>query len=223
MEEKQNVNNVQNPEAAKANAKKTKGSVASNAAKEAKNKIAKQKAAKAPKVDAAPTKKKKSKRKEKPNYVATKSSWYAVNPFLVLTTIILGIWAAAPLIKEDIPRDIWMYGLIAAGALFAIALIVFFGKVIVLKSYKIKYYDNVVVCQFGILNKHERKSAFLGATSVVVDQTLMGRLLNYGDIYIDTIGKWDIDTTYIAKPKKLQAYLEERLITGSMVQTLMGE
>ena len=222
MEEKQNVNNVQNPEAAKVSAKKTKGSVASNAAKEAKDKIAKQKAAKAPKAEVKPTKKK-SKKKVKPNYVATKSAWYAVNPFLVLTVIILGIWAAAPLIKEDIPQDIWMYGLIAAGALFAIALLVFFGKVIVLKSYKIKYYDNVVVCQFGILNKHERKSAFLGATSVVVDQTLMGRLLNYGDIYIDTIGKWDIDTTYISKPKKLQAYLEDRLITGSMVQTLMGE
>ncbi len=222
MDQVQNVNTevTSEPKAdVKVKAAKRSGpSVAADAAKQAKKKIAKQKAAK---EDKKPQKARK--RKVKPNYVATKSAWYAVNPFLILTVILMAVWCAVPFIKPDISQDIWLIGLAVIGVLFALAFLYFLGKVIVLKSYKIKYYDGTVVCQFGILNKHERKSAFLGATSVVVDQTLGGRILNYGDVYIDTIGKWDIDTTYIAKPKKLQAYLEQHLITNSVVQPLIGE
>ncbi len=217
MSQEQNVN-VQ----ANAPAKTNSASVAAEAAKQAKKRIAKQKAAKAPKENKAYQKK--AKNKIKPNYVAKKSAWYCVNPFLVLTFLVLAIWAAAPLIKKDIPTEIWQYGLIAFGALFAIAFLIFLGKVLMLKTYKIMYYDNKVVCQHGFpWNRHERTSAFLGATSVVVDRSLGGLIFNYGDVYIDTIGKWDIDTTYIKKPKKLKAYLEQRLITNSMVSPLIGE
>ncbi len=43
---------------------------------------------------------------------------------------------------------------------------------------------------------------------VHVNYSLLGRLFNYGNVFIDTVGRWDIDTSGIKCPEKLRAYLE---------------
>ena len=60
--------------------------------------------------------------------------------------------------------------------------------------------------------KTERKPFFIGVLGVDVYQSLFGRLFNYGDVYIDIAGKWDISTNGIKNPYALQEYLETRLI-----------
>ena len=65
----------------------------------------------------------------------------------------------------------------------------------------------------GWLNTRTKQMVFMGVTSVSVNQSLWGKLCNYGDVMIDCVGKWDVRlTTYIKNPKELEAYLQQRIV-----------
>ena len=128
----------------------------------------------------------------KPEYVATKSAWGAVT----FTRVIL-FWLIVPLIIM-----IW--------------------DIIVLRNETIEFYQNQIVVKSGVLNKKQRKCAFMGVMSVSVEQSLFGRMFNYGNVKVDVTGKWDIDTNGINNPQELVYYLEKRIVTNASATTIIN-
>lgn len=129
----------------------------------------------------------------KPNYVATKSAWKAVTFWRVVL-----FWLIIPLI-------------------------VMIVQIIVLKHERIEFYDDKIVVKSGVLSKNERKSIFAGVLSVSVNQSLWGRIFGYGDVIVDAMGKWDINSEGICNPKELERYLETRIVHKSSLTNIITE
>ena len=121
----------------------------------------------------------------KPNYVATKSTW-AVWSFLSILLCLL-----------------------------IVPIIVQVFRIITVKKYRIEFYDDKIIVKSGWLNTKTRQMVFMGVTSVSINQTLWGKMCNYGDVNVDCVGKWDVDTTYIKKPRELENYLQTRIVRAS--------
>ena len=117
-----------------------------------------------------------------PEYIAKKTAWRAVTPLRVLF-----FWLIIPLL-------------------------VIIVHLIQLKCETIEFYADRVVQRESVLAKKTTQAAFNGVIGVSVDQSIIGRIFNYGDVKIDIVGKWDIDTQGISNPKALQRYLEGKLI-----------
>ena len=128
-----------------------------------------------------------------PEYVATKSAWKAVTFLRVVF-----FWLIIPLI-------------------------IMIGHIIILKNEIIEFYPNQIVIKSGVLNKKQRKSAFIGVLSVSTEQSLIGRLFNYGDVRVDVPGKWDVDTSGVSNPQALAEYLETRIVSSRNTTTIIGE
>ena len=116
------------------------------------------------------------------NYVAKKSAWSAVRLGRVLL-----IWLIIP-----------------------IFIIIF--DIIRLKNETIEFYDERIVTRKGVLSKKVKKTIFTGVVSVSVNQSLFGRIFNYGNVEVDVMGEWDVNTKGIANPHKLEEYLETKII-----------
>ena len=115
-----------------------------------------------------------------PNYVAKKSAWEVIN-----------FW--------------WIISCILILPILIIAL-----RVITVKKYTLSFYDDKIIVESGWLNKNKRQVVFMGITGISVSQGLWGQICNYGDVQIDAVGKWDVDTTNIIDPKGLEAYLQTK-------------
>ncbi|MBR1983580.1 MAG: PH domain-containing protein [Clostridia bacterium] len=118
----------------------------------------------------------------KPNFVATKSKCAVVNFGSILACILI------------IPIFILIF------------------RIMAISKYKIEFYDDKIITYSGLINKKKRQTAFVGVTSVNVEQSLFGRMFNYGTIEVDCVGMWDIDTTYIKNPSELEIYLQTRIV-----------
>ena len=95
--------------------------------------------------------------------------------------------------------------------------------IIKLKNDRIEFYEDHIVVKSGVLNKKERKSAFMGVMSVSVNQSLFGRIFGYGDVSVDVTGKCDVDTRGVNDPQGLVRYLEKRIVKSSSVRTVITE
>ena len=126
-----------------------------------------------------------------PNYVAKKSAWSAVTLFRILLC-----WLIIPII-------------------------IMLVDIIVKKHERIEFYDDYVVVKSGVFSKKERRSALVGIVGVSISQTFKGRICNYGDVYIDVVGKWDINTTQLANPEGLKNYLEPLVSNASRMQSFI--
>lgn len=120
----------------------------------------------------------------KPNYVAKKSAW-----------------------------QVWSFGSILLCFLI-VPIIVQVFRTITVKKYRLEFYDDKIVIKSGWLNTKTRQMVFMGVTSVSVEQSLWGKLFGYGDVVVDCVGNWDVDssTSYIKDPDKLEAYLQTRIV-----------
>ena len=58
----------------------------------------------------------------------------------------------------------------------------------------------------------------MGIISVSVSQSVGGRIFGYGDITVDVVGKWDINTKAIASPERLKRYLESKMVNRANYQ-----
>lgn len=85
-------------------------------------------------------------------------------------------------------------------------------RILCVKAEKITFYSDRVVWEQGLLNKRTKKFAFTGIFSVNVEIPFMGKILNYGHIRADFVGKCDINTFYIKNPNKLVDYLENKIV-----------
>ncbi len=75
-----------------------------------------------------------------------------------------------------------------------------------LKYERIEFYDQRVIQKSGIFTKKERQSVLTNIVSVSVNQSLLGGIFNFGDVQIDLIGSWDIDTEGISRPHELKTF-----------------
>ena len=126
------------------------------------------------------------------NYVAKKSVWAVISIWHILLC-----WLIIPLIIMVV-------------------------KIFIAKSYVIEFYDNKVIVKSGILTKKERQSILTNVASVSIEQTLMGRICNYGDIKVDIVGRWDVNTEGIKNPKGLKEYLNKYVSSCGVQQVIMN-
>ncbi|MBQ7386832.1 MAG: PH domain-containing protein [Clostridia bacterium] len=116
----------------------------------------------------------------KPNYVARKSYWTAFHPALILLSFLI------------------------------IPIFIIIIRMIIRKFEYYEFYDNKVVYKKGVFSRKETVSTFLGVLSVSVEQPFIARIFNYGDVVVDTVGRWDMDIVGVSKPHKLKRYLETK-------------
>ena len=118
-----------------------------------------------------------------PNYVARRSVWACIGFWRILACILV------------------------------IPLLVLIVRIIATKKFAIEFYDDKIIVREGWLNTRTKQMVFMGVTAVSVNQSLWGKLCNYGDVMIDCVGKWDVRlTTYIKNPKELESYLQQRIV-----------
>ena len=127
----------------------------------------------------------------KPNYVIKKSAWSVIKWW----HIVFGI--------------------------FIIPLLIMIWKIINIKDETISFYNNKVVHRSGILSRNERTTILTRVLSVTVKQTFWGRIFNYGTIYVDMMGKWDINMRGIKNPMEAKAYLERFVANGSGMRQIL--
>ena len=117
-----------------------------------------------------------------PNYVAKKSVWSAIT----------------------------FWGVVACILIIPIFILVF--KIIAVKKFRIEFYDDKIITYKGLINTQKKQTVFFGVTSTSVNQNLWGHLFNYGDVTVDCVGKWDVDTTYIKNPSELESFLQTKIV-----------
>ena len=82
--------------------------------------------------------------------------------------------------------------------------------------YRIEFYTNYVMVREGWIARKETKFAFNGIVAVSLNQSVMGRLFNYGDVHVDVIGKWDVSTTAIKDPVSLKNFLQTQIRSANV-------
>ena len=92
--------------------------------------------------------------------------------------------------------------------------------IIQLKNETIEFDEDYVLVKSGVLSKRQRRSVFSGVHSVSIDQSLFGRMFNFGDVYVDVRGNWDIATDGIKNPEALSHFLEGKITAKGTVSIL---
>ena len=121
------------------------------------------------------------------NYVAKKTAWSALTFFRVAF-----FWLIVPLIIMVV-------------------------DIFVKKSTTIEFYDGYIIQKSGVLSKKEKRSVFPKVAAVSINQSLFGRMFNYGDVNVDVIGQWDVNLSGIAKPHELKKYLEDKMVDANSI------
>ncbi len=101
-----------------------------------------------------------------------------------------------------------------------IPLIMIIVDCVILSHKQVEFYDCYVIKRSGVFNKVEEKCMFPKVLSVNVYRSFWGRILNYGDIEIDAIGKWDVDLKKIKRPVYVRKYLEKHFISAKEIQAM---
>lgn len=159
-------------------------------------------------------------------YTAHRSAWAAGGKVIVCSifafiSLIVAIvcFASAEGTKTD--EDLLMIGLgvfALLPVLICVAVLVI--SILVAKSYKIEVYSNRLVVRSGFISKKVKQSVMTPIVGVEIEQSVSGRLWNYGYVYIDKVGVgWDVDSHYIKNPVAFKEFLET-LIDEKAVEKL---
>lgn len=92
--------------------------------------------------------------------------------------------------------------------------------IIQLKNETVEFYEDYILVKSGVLSKKQRRSVFSGVYSVSIDQSVFGRMFNYGDVRIDVPGNWDVNTDGIKDPDALSHFLEGKITAKGTVSIL---
>lgn len=80
-----------------------------------------------------------------------------------------------------------------------------------MRSNKIEFYKNKYIIKSGLINKHEDEAILTNLVSVSVNQSLGGRMFDYGTVRINIVGKKDISLSGVKHPQKLKKYIQALL------------
>lgn len=81
----------------------------------------------------------------------------------------------------------------------------------------VEFYEDKVILKSGIFNTKEDESIFKGVLSVSVSQTMGGKMLNYGTVSVDVVGRHNLHLEGIKNPNELKKYLLTRKIEASEI------
>ena len=105
----------------------------------------------------------------------------------------------------------WNWKLIFCVLVLPIFVLIY--KLIAIKKFRLEFYDDKIIIRRGWLNPTRIQLTFAGVAVTVVRQSFFGLLFNYGTVRLDCVGEHDPKATrFIKKPKKLEAYLQTRII-----------
>lgn len=125
------------------------------------------------------------------NYVITKSAWTAFTLWRILL-----IWTIIPIFIILI--HIW-----------------------ILKNDKTYFYDDRVISKSGILSKHVKETSFVGISAICVDQSLWGRIFNFGNLHIDVVGRWKVTIKGVKKPMDAREFLTQYIVRKEEVTSVI--
>lgn len=80
---------------------------------------------------------------------------------------------------------------------------------------KVEFFDKKVTERNGLISKNEKETTFKGVVSVNVQQSFWGRIFNFGEVYVDLVGKNNLHLEKIAKPYELKKFLETKIVDNS--------
>lgn len=131
--------------------------------------------------------------------------------------ILLGILAIVLMINatdafKTILLVIGLLGMIGGAAVVSYA-------IIDAKSYSLNFYGNYAIARSGVFNKIERRTPITKVMSVSVRRSFWGQVFNYGNVYIDFVGKGDHNMIMIKNPNALKKYVQS-LIDGTDYDSL---
>ena len=155
-------------------------------------------------------------------YVAKKSAW-AHRTRMILSIILTVVFALIGMIFVTDPSGTGLA--VASFVIACIFLLLIVITVIEASRSEIRVYEKSITTRRGIINVKETHSVMTPIIGVSVEQSLNGKLFNYGNVIIDKIGKgWDIDCTYIKKPAEFKQFLQSLMDGNDMnnVTMVMG-
>jgi len=129
----------------------------------------------------------------RPNFVMRKSAWSVIRPWHILLSFLI------------------------------VPLIIMIVKIINIKDETISFYNNKVVVRSGIFSKQERTNVLTRVLSVTVKQSFWGRIFNYGTVYVDVVGRWDINMRGVKDPMAAKAYLERFVPNGRRMHQIIAD
>ena len=88
-------------------------------------------------------------------------------------------------------------------------------RYLVFVNHILEFFDKKVTERTGLISKNEKETTFKGVVSVNIQQSFWGRIFNFGDVYIDLVGKNNLILEGIAKPYELKKFLETKLVDDS--------
>ena len=157
-------------------------------------------------------------------YLTAKKSLFPV--FWSLKTLAFLVFAALTafmaLKGDTIPAIASMASMLTLvfGVLAGVMLLIIIGLVIYTRSVYVKFYDGHVVKHKGVFNKHIEKCMLPKIISCNVYCPFWGRIFKFGDVKIDTIGKWDIDLIGYKYPNRIRKRLEPYFISAQEVRAM---
>lgn len=80
--------------------------------------------------------------------------------------------------------------------------------IIEVKKFRIEFYKDKVIMHRGFLHTEERQSILTTIVGVRINRSIAGNIFNYGDVVVDMVGRWDIDTRAIKDPVALKNHLK---------------
>lgn len=142
-------------------------------------------------------------------FVAKKSAW--AHRTKMIFSIIFAVLGAIFAISFFMTPDGGVLGAICIAVSVICVLSIIFTIIEASKS-EIRIYDKFIITKKGIFNVKETRSVMTPIVGVSVEQSLGGKIFNYGNIKIDKMGRgWDVDCTYIKNPEAFKRFLQERM------------
>jgi uncharacterized membrane protein YdbT with pleckstrin-like domain len=143
-----------------------------------------------------------------------KVHWGILFPAIwALVVLAAAVWVAqagllaAWLAQAEIPVSVW----IPVGILAVVCLVTVVHALVYLLTTEIAVTDRKVVAKWGLLGRRTIEQRLGKIESVTVDQNLLGRLFDYGSVYVHGTGSGSTPMRYVARPIWVRREIEEAI------------
>lgn len=113
------------------------------------------------------------------------------------------------------------YGFFVLFLSFILFIIPFVIIVIANSTYSVRIYSNKIVKEGGLISKENKVQLFSNVISVSVNQGLKGSIFNYGDVYVNLVGKENLSLTDVKNPNEVAGVFQKMINTNNLEQHLV--
>ena len=94
--------------------------------------------------------------------------------------------------------------------------------IIMLKKDNIYFYEDRIIEKSGVFSKNETEMTFVGISAISIHQSLLGRIFKFGDVLVDVVGKWNIDTRGVKNPRAVKEFLSQYIVKSENVTRIIN-